>query len=130
MYAALATSRAFASVIFFGLSRSVMGLSLWGGKRRVGRALAWNGNVPLVGATGAITLCHAIETSVFFFALYIPTTYPYHLSFQSGSRLKRERHFPSPSSLFEEMFAEMWYIKEWTHPCRNWNQRRLVDIRN
>lgn len=64
-------------------------------------ALAWDGDVPLVTATAAaIILCHAVETSIFFFAPYIPTTYPYHLSFQPGSRLKMERHFPSPSPHF------------------------------
>ena len=78
----------------------------WGGCEWM--ALAWNGDVPLVGATGAIIRCHAVETSVFFFAPYIPTTYPYHLSFSARLSLEeKEPHFPSPSPLFEEMFAEM-----------------------
>lgn len=54
-------------------------------------ALAWNGDVPLVGVTGAIILCHAVETSVLSFAPYISTTFPYHLSFSARLSLDEGR---------------------------------------
>lgn len=109
-----------------------MGSSPWGGKRRVGggcewMALAWNGDVPLVGVPIAICLCHAIETGVFFLARYVPTTFPYHLIFQQASRFKRERRFPNP--LPRENCSNWELVNEWTHHPRNRKESWLFAIR-